>query len=205
MARGKKSIAARIGIPIVGALLLATAASAEFSPGDYTHNQSPCTTQSRVDPVNIVFYDWGTQGRAENTIETHAGWTDTSGSTQYFYANGSCYVMSSQRASGGSTDSRFHIRLHPIYYDNYWGWTTIGDAHHEDFVWYCPGHAVDANGPSGSGFDQGRNTLADAHYYGGHNTYTYWWGNTQNFQQCDGDYAGSDGYTEFIQSHQAFH
>ncbi|MEJ7569171.1 MAG: hypothetical protein WKF41_13000 [Gaiellaceae bacterium] len=72
-------------------------------------------------------------------------------------------------------------------------WTTIGDAHHEDLT-YC-GHAVDANGANGSGFDQGRQNLRINLENGGHSWRSEFWGNTQNFQQCDGDYASSDGYT----------
>ena len=40
---------------------------------------------------------------------------------------------------------------------------------------------------------------------GGHGWYSEFWGNTQNFQQCDGDYAGSDGYTVFSRAHQVNH
>ena len=70
-----------------------------------------------------------------------------------------------------------------------------GDAHHEDLIWYC-GHAVDKGGGSSglaSGFDQGRQAidqgLAGSHTFGG----TTYWGNTRQFKQCDGDYAGSNG------------
>ena len=82
-------------------------------------------------------------------------------------------------------------------------WTTIGDAHHEDLT-YC-GHAVDANGSTGSGFDQGRRELRIQMENGGHGWYSEFWGNTQNFQQCDGDYASSDGYTVFSRAHQINH
>jgi hypothetical protein len=64
---------------------------------------------------------------------------------------------------------------------------------------------ADANGPSGSGFDQGRNSLKLSFVNAGHTWYPAWWGNTQNFQQCDGDYAGSDGYTYYIHLHQVNH
>jgi hypothetical protein len=75
------------------------------------------------------------------------------------------------------------------------GITARGDAHHEDFVWYC-GHAVDKGGLSNglsSGFDQGRRAIYDA-FHGVHDCAgaTYW-GNTREFKQCDGDYAGSNG------------
>jgi hypothetical protein len=175
-----------------------------FNPGGYTHGSCAGNYYSRIDPVNFVFWDWGTWDRAVNNIHAHAGWYDDGGSGQYFFDNGNCHFMTAQRASDGVSSTRFHIRLHPIYHDASYGWTTIGDAHHEDFVWHC-GHAVDSNGPEGSGFDQGRRQLRILQEWGGHGWFSEWWGNTQNFQQCDGDYASSDGYTVFSHAHQGYH
>jgi hypothetical protein len=138
-------------------------------------------------------------------IESHAGWTDTLGSNQYFVDHGNCALMHEQRASG--TLTRFHIRVRGQHFDATLGWTATGDAHHEDFVVFpipC-GHAVDSDGPSGSGFDRGRDELEQRFASAGHPTYRLWWGNTQSFKQCDGDYAGSDGWTTFIQLHQLNH
>jgi hypothetical protein len=115
---------------------------------------------------------------------------------QYFSSHGVCAEMAGQLASGAIFQSRTHIRiLHTFDSDPTWGITARGDAHHEDLVWYC-GHAVDKGGVSSglsSGFDQGRRAIYDAlegiHTYGG----TTYWGNTREFKQCDGDYAGSNG------------
>lgn len=86
------------------------------------------------------------------------------------------------------------------------GWTTTGDAHHEDLVMFPPcGHAVDESGPEGSGFDQARDELRARFTVAGHATSVVWWGNTQSFRQCDGDYAGSDGWAVFIELHQVNH
>jgi hypothetical protein len=187
---------------VASSLAVVAEGAAHFDTGDYTHTGCPGTTWNRVDPINFVFWDWGTIGRAENSIQHHAGWTNTSGAAQTFVDHGNCYSQASQRASG--TYSRYHIRLHPIHEDADLGWTTVGDAHHEDWISYC-GHAVDANGPNGSGFDQGRRQLRILLENGGHPWYSRWWGNTQNFRQCDGDYAGSDGYTVYSRTHQSFH
>lgn len=184
-------------------LTLAAPAKPDFNSGYYTHDGCPASNYDRIDPINIVFYGWGTWDRAASQIQTHAGWYDQSGSSQAFVDHGNCYGMTTQRASG--MYSRFHIRLHPIHYDGGLGWTTVGDAHHEDFVWYCPGHAVDSNGSSGSGFDQGRRQTRIAFQNAGHSWYSAYWGNTQNFQQCDGDFARSDGTTVFIVLHQFNH
>jgi hypothetical protein len=55
------------------------------------------------------------------------------------------------------------------------------------------GDAVDANGSDGSGFDQGRCELGSSFNRQGFPIDHGNWGNTQNFKQCDGDWAGSDG------------
>jgi hypothetical protein len=193
--------AAALSVAVLGA-----PAAAHFDASDrYTHRACPGTAGNRADPINVVFQTWGTWGRAESQIESHAGWTATSGSRQSFVDHGSCYPMHAQRASGEG--SRFHIRLRGQHWDPSLGWTTPGDAHHEDLVTFplpC-GHAVDSNGPGGSGFDQGRDELHNRFADAGHSTYRVWWGNTQSFKQCDADYAGSDGWTVFVQLHQVNH
>lgn len=202
----RRAILAAAGAALVAALAFAATASAHFDrAGKYTHTGCPGTSSNRVDPINIVFYNWGTWGRGENNLEYHAGWTNGSGSTQYFVDHGNCYSQHTQRASGCGVCGRFHIRLRGQHSDATLGWTSTGDAHHEDWIWYC-GHAVDSNGSNGSGFDQGRREVrirvGDA---AGHSWHTENWGNTQNFQQCDGDWARSDGIVTFISLHQGFH
>src|SRR3989442_1255458 len=95
---------------VLCAPLLARPALAHFDASSkYTHDACPGTADNRVDPINVVFTKWGTWGRAVSQIESHAGWTDTSGSAQSFLDHGSCYPMHAQRASGSGT--RFHIRI----------------------------------------------------------------------------------------------
>lgn len=55
-------------------------------------------------------------------------------------------------------------------------------------------HAVDSNGPNGSGFDMGRRQLREKYGETAHDRNQVLWGNTRNFLQCDGDLAGSNGY-----------
>lgn len=202
--RRRRAIAVTAGLGLAAAAVFAGAALAHFNTGLYTHSNCPADNYDRVDPLNIVFYDWGTWGRAVNQIQAHARWFDDGGSMQTFVDHGDCYNMVTQRASSGVVSTRFHIRLHPIHYDDALGWTTVGDAHHEDLVWSC-GHAVDKNGSNGSGFDQGRRELRIRFENAGHSWYSRFWGNTQSFKQCDGDYASSDGYTVFIHLHQLNH
>ncbi len=186
--------------------LVGTPALAHFDSVDrYTHRSCPASGANRIDPVNVVFTTWGTWGRAESQIEAHAGWAAVSGSTQSFADHASCASMHTQRASGHG--SRFHIRVRGQHPDASFGWTATASAHHEDLVLVplACGHAVDANGPAGSGFDQGRDELVSRFTSAGHTSYRVWWGNTQSFKQCDGDYASSDGWTAFIQLHQVSH
>ncbi len=183
--------------------LVGTPALAHFDAGDrYTHRACPASAGNRSDPINVVFTTWGTWRRAESQVEAHADWTADSGSAQFFVDHGGCSQMHTQRASGAG--SRFHVRLRGQHADATLGWAATAAAHHEDLVLFplpC-GHAVDANGPGGSGFDQARDELERRFASAGHTSYRVWWGNTQSFKQCDGDYAASDGWTVFVQLHQ---
>jgi hypothetical protein len=196
-----------LGLPIaLATLALTVPAAAHFDASDrYTHGGCPATTGNRVDPLNVLFRTWGTYGRALSQTQAHAGWGDENGSTQSFVDHATCSTMHGQRASASVFRSRFHVRVRGQHQDPVLGWTAAGDAHHEDVVVTC-GHAVDSNGPEGSGFDQGRNELRSRFAGAGHAISTgNWWGNTQNFKQCDGDLAGSNGYTTYITLHQVNH
>lgn len=196
-----------IALLIAGTLVSAAPSWAHIHTGLYTHG-SGCPSD-RKDPINFVFYNWGTVDRAVSNSIQHAGWANYyTGSSQKFVdlGHGGCYWNYTQLASGGYS-SRFHIRFHPFHWDNTYGWTTVGDAHHEDLVWFptpC-GHAVDANGSNGSGFDWGRRTLRIALENAGHAWNGHHWGNTQNLHQCDNDWARSDGWVVWSNTHQQFH
>jgi len=195
-----------VAVLAVAALVISVPARAHFDAGTtYTHRTCPAVPDARADPVNVVFHGWGTWGRAVSQIEAHAGWTATFGMTQHFLDHGVCRPLHAQRASGSG--SRFHVRIRGQHPDGELGWAALGAAHHEDLVFFpfpC-GHAVDSNGSRGSGFDQGRDELRDRFAAAGHTSYRAWWGNTQSFKQCDGDYAGSDGWTLYVELHQVNH
>jgi hypothetical protein len=195
-----------VALALASAGLAAVPALAHFdASGRYTHGSCPASAATRVDPVNVVFTGWGTWGRAASQVAAHAGWTDTSGTTHSFVDHGNCAPMHAQRASGSG--SRFHVRVRGQHFDSVRGWTALAAAHHEDLVVFpvpC-GHAVDSNGAGGSGFDQGRDELERRFSAAGHATQRAWWGNTQSFKQCDGDYAASDGWAVFVELHQVNH
>jgi hypothetical protein len=173
--------------------------------GFYSMSGSSCPSNGHVDPVGALFY--GSQGHSANVasqIAIHAGWNHGSAGDQWLWVhlgagNYGCRQTNHHRADHADVppSGRFHIRQ----------WfvpatqgssvkKTVGTPHHEDFVWTCapPSHAVDKNGSQGSGFDQGRHELKQAFIAGNHNVTSEYWGNTANFHQCDGDWAGSDGW-----------
>lgn len=168
--------------------------------GNYS-KQSGCPSNgSSLDPVGVVFF--GSTGHAAGAaaaVEQHAGWSVSGGGSQglnVHQGNGNyaCKGTDHQRANG--TLSRFHVRLWFVNATS--GQSTmksVGTPHHEDFVTSPPcGHAVDSNGPTGSGFDWGRRKLSEEMFDGGHTgQQNQYWGNTANFRQCDGDLAGSSG------------
>ncbi len=182
--------------------LVASGAFPAFSD-PYTQKDDGNCTQNAVDPINVVFA--GSVAGLDNTvdqIETHADWHTSSGSAQNLTVRVSssgyaCRGQGAQRANNSLVESRFHTRLWLIPHTQ--GTNdkdTVGDAHHEDFEEFrCfpPSHAVDSNGSTGSGFDWGRRELRDEFDRAGHVTANHNWGNTRNFRQCDGDYAGSNG------------
>jgi hypothetical protein len=198
-------------------LLVTTSASAHFDRDSstwYTFDVSNCqgpADEVLVDPINAIFYNWGTWGRVASQVGSHAHWHDDGGSAQWFRDHGQCYPMHTQRASAGLSHTRFHIRIRGQHEDESLRWAAGGDAHFEDIV-NCPGwwppanHAVRENGgPYGSGFDIGRDQLVFSMSQGGHNWDYQWRGNTRSFRQCDSQYASSDGYVAWISLHQVNH
>ncbi|MGH2989056.1 MAG: hypothetical protein ACRDMA_04215 [Solirubrobacterales bacterium] len=160
-----------------------------------------CVSSDWVDPVTLLFE--GGEAHAANVaraFEVHLGWFNQSGggqrlrvkvnATQY-----SCKFMDAQRANGGSTSARTHARLWHVPASGGANHQVAATPHHEDFVLTCipPRHAVDKNGPNGSGFDRGRQAVANAFEANRHSRQHQSWGNTRNFRQCDGDLAGSNG------------
>jgi hypothetical protein len=166
----------------------------------YSYTDSAC--KHAVDPISIVFYRNATLSNVDQHASHHNSWTYHSGSTQYFYDH-YCGAMDNQNASGDFWQSRYHMR-------EWWNWDaksgyyTLATPHHEDMTW-C-GHAVDGSGnePPG-GFVRAKweigylwhnwNNGGGTHYFGG----SQYWGNTQEFQQCDGDWASNDGWIDFVE------
>lgn len=196
----------------LAALLVPSALLAHFDSGLYSHRSSDC--ESRSDPITIVFYKYGGADRANNHVRFHTGWGGGTGGGQHFASHGNCSPGTRHAESG--TLTRFHIRMRATYHgDATWGTTTTATPHHEDWVITCNygfgGHAVDKGGVSQetqwSGFDQGRKRIFEALY--GKNGHTFAgsvnWGNTREFKQCDGDYAGSNGTVFWFRIPNSYH
>jgi hypothetical protein len=174
------------GVAVASALAWPSSAAAHFELSVYT--QRSCFGTD-ADPVTNVLWDSGSARLATDHVEHHTGWTNEQGSQQWFTSHARCHEAFAQRASGGPFSSRYHVRISPTLDLDPWTYSAAA-AHHEDFT-YC-GHAVDKTVNGWSGFDAGRRAVYEA--LRGHHAYSYVnYGNSRQFKQCDGDYAGSNG------------
>jgi FG-GAP-like repeat len=205
------------------AIILFTAPKADaigLGPaGWYSFGDNDCNEDSRSDPIGVLFR--GRRASAHNVanqIKHHAGWWNDVTKDQYLWVllNGGSYDCreaneSVAEASDIGPYSRYHTRLWFIPATN--GSSelkTIGTPHHEDWKWrnpfnHCSGatqvgsHAVDKGGVNQSthesGFDRGRHKLKEAFQNAGHLVQPpEEWGNTYEIEQCDEEWAGSDGW-----------
>ena len=155
-----------------------------------------------TDPVGVLFRGrHASAGNTRNEIKFHSDWNYDVHKEQHLYVNtgGSNWEcreadQSVANKSDFPPSGRYHTRLWFVPATNGTGdlWT-VGTPHHEDLT-SC-GHAVDENGPEGSGFDKGRRSLRAWFETSRHKVETgEKWGNTESVEQCDGGLAGSDGY-----------
>lgn len=201
--------AATAATAIVGAFLArAEPAQAHFNSGQWSHETNACSyTNTRLDPVSLIFYDWGYADRSANSINFHFGWGNDNASAQFFASHGNCEASTQDPTSGGNP--RYHVRIKKTTDgDATWGVTSASTPHYERTVdcsyWpFTTQHAVYPNG-----FNDGRERIINGLYFrDGHSFAGYqWWGNTEpRVNQCNGDHAASDGYVGFIQQHYSFH
>lgn len=183
----------------LAALALTASASAHFDSGQYSHNSSGCN--SPVNPVSMVFYNQGTADNAIYHVYHHSGWDGTVIEQGQYFA--SIYHLVCRFQNGASADgyvfeTRHHVRFRQSYdADGTFGITTVGTPHFEKKVG-C-GHAVYPTSNGVSGFDTARRDLGDSMGAGGHNTWYVGWGNTQNFTQCNGWIAASNGNVRYVE------
>jgi hypothetical protein len=212
-ARTRRRPASRtlVGAVVAAAVLGATSADAH-APSSvtsfYVWANSTCT--SKAEPITIVFTGFANATRAANHVQKHTVWAVTSGNTRYLkghFTNPSCRLQNWQRSAGLAGD-RWHMRGRTIHALSSTDVTTLASAHRES-IKAC-GHVVKpAAGGVPSGFDQGREKLYEkfggAAGIVGHPPASVNWGNSTNFQQCDGSYAGANGKVYSIGVPNALH
>jgi len=211
--RTTASLLALLSLPLALALTQVGNASHAINSTLHYSFKDNCTSNGRVDPVTVVFTNLATTDRVNQNVNAHTDLDNgaTPFGAQNFGVNGTCESQTVDKSSCSYwTCTRWHIRgrQSPVTHATY-GSTTASTPHHEDWVWYSPwnncniygyggNHAVDSNGPGGSGFDQGREHILSGFVSGGHVYETLFWGNTDPFVQCDGDTASSNGTVYYI-------
>lgn len=172
---------------LLGVQLSADAHSNHLWHDWYLYNSSSCTQV--LDPVNLEFSVWGIPTNTETHI-TGAGWSNTSGSTQYFKDHGTCTSMdfSGATASDG-TSGRQHVRTEYHNYSTPVGWVSFGAAHDDYRHGLCQfNHPHSYNGP--------RNALNNAiatSFGHSHNWQTLWNGAQVTRTDCS-EIVTNDGY-----------
>lgn len=203
-------MALAIGTVGVIAALLAVAHAGQASHAinstlHYSFKNGACTTANRVDPVTVVFTNLATTDRVNQNVNQHTDLDHgASPGPQHFGFSGACLEQTVDKSSCAQIAcTRWHIRgrqataTHATY-----GTTTQSTPHHEDWIvgsgCGVGNHAVDAGTGGNSGFDQGREHIFDGFIQGGHTWESSFWGNTQQFPQCDGELAASSGSVYYI-------
>jgi hypothetical protein len=152
------------------------------------------------------------------------GFSFGGGTSQYFLQGSECGVMQDQRATDCLPCTRYHVRYRsaPDVVSAGLGYTAASDPHHEVYTTQgrcykgggIGGHAVDAGGYGGSwsGYDLARHRFyqawASLPASQGHtwkNGANSFWGNTQQFLQCNDWWAGSNGQVGFYKIPTFYH
>ncbi len=203
--------------------------------GDYAFGSSDCEGLKsdpvgvlfrgrRAGPSNVSDYI---------TDEAKWHWTENDGAQGLLVhqPDGSYKCRATDASNAQHTNrlpnSRFHVRLWYVPGSAGGGEVkTVGTPHHEDWVFHDPtglsdhclgvislfgegvgNHAVDKGGIHQnleSGFDWGRHELKHA-FEAHHAVESEYWGNTAEFEQCDEDMAGSDGWGTIIWINRGLH
>ena len=175
------------------ASLLGSASPAEAhweQPWSWYSMKKGCTT--RVDPITFIFK--GTQAgvyNAADKVQAATGWTPSGGGgdSQAFHTHGDCRGYEAQRASGGATSSRYHVRFFWAH-DGYDGDEkySVATPHYEIYRGGC--HFVPSGDPSG--FTIGKQALRNA-LKGRYNLWNAYVGNSEPILQgCSRTWAGNN-------------
>ena len=180
---------------------------------EYAFGNGDCSGGAS-DPIGVLFRGKraGVSNVARET-EAYTGWEWAENPNKQgvkVNTGGEYKCRETDAARASQTDvlplNRNHVRFIPATFGTS-DLKTVGTPHHEDFVVHNPlggdhcqqefingNHAVDSNGKEGSGFDVGRQRLKRAFRDYDHKVEPEKWGNTESFEQCDEDFAASDGW-----------
>ena len=170
----------------------------------YSSSSSDCHGGTDADPIGVLFR--GRRGSASNVaheIKFHSDWNYDVHKEQHLKVNAGNNEFQCREANESVANKpdippsgRYHTRLWFVPATNGSSMLmTVATPHHEDLT-SC-GHAVDQNGPEGSGFDKGRRSLKQWFENTAHSVEQInpeEWGNSVTMHQCDGGWAGSDGW-----------
>ena len=184
---------------VVGAALFVPVAAADHYQywDGYSYGNSTCT--DRKDPVTVFFVKHGFTSYTNDNIKHHTSLdAGSSPGAQKFWRSGQCLSQTIDRSNCVIiVCNRKHIRGRlSAFSTSVHGWQHGTTPHVEQWKPLPPcwgNHAVNGNGPNGSGFDQGREYFR-ARFNPSHGVSFYYWGNTQSMQQCNGNWAGSNGW-----------
>lgn len=127
-----RSLCALVAATVAVSLALmarAEPATAHLDSGEWSHASSACDyATTRLDPMSLIFYEWGYADRAANSINYHFGWSNANSAAQYFASHGNCLAHTEDPASAGNP--RYHVRIKKTTDgDSYWGVTSASTPH----------------------------------------------------------------------------
>lgn len=211
VARSRKAAGVwTLGFPVIAGFVLTLGvlntplSRAHFdSTGQYSHKTSACASSTnRADPVMDVFYNNATGANVGTHIQHHTGWQNQEGGSQWYKIHENPRVCgqnasSEQRASAGGNDDRIHVRFIKTYHGDATLGTTALATPHDEYVHFICGHAV----RDPYGYQNARTAVYNNMVPAGGHTFlgSSNWGNTEEHEQCDGNWVGSiDGKVDFI-------
>lgn len=175
---------------VIGGTLGTSLTRADLNYSSYVWISQSMSSQH--EPINVLFTINGTSANTETHIGHHGWNTFVCGGNLYFYDHQTWESTEHHMATGGYCDAnRDHIRTNQHRDDGGAGFGTfnMGAAHYEDSPGGCywPAHRV-------LSFNAARDDIWMTFGQNGHSTDSYYHGNTDIFNQCDGTSRHGDGW-----------
>jgi hypothetical protein len=180
-----------VGLLIVGGgFVVAPTGGAHFSSSEYSYPSSSCS--GAVDPVTLVLYgDNANDDRAQSLVQRETGWGgDQDNAGQYAGSHGLCTPMDGQSFDNCAVCNRKHVRYNQTHHRDGLGRLETVGTPHEERITTC-GHVTFS-------YLSARNAILFAMDPPFTDNTVHYDGNTAALRQCDGSYASSDGYSQWI-------